>query len=572
VSARTGRLVLGTAAFATAMGLIASAAPPAVTRLWARYWPIPADYWLGKTAWTPPEKPALDGRQLSDLGVAFSGGGTRAATATVGQLRGLQANGWLPRVRYLTAVSGGSWAAVPFTYSSDSLDVLLGAMLPTSKLTRAEAGRLNKGSLGYAIAHSRLLAPGAAEAARIVGRAEVQKREIPPQIAALANRFTGGLSSETFANLLARFFIKPFIPDGTSSRYTWDSSSLTNIKDAESSVTIKDFVRVADHRPFLIVGGTAIYQHPAYDYPRLIPVEYTPLYTGVRQQFGERLGGMYISPFAYDAASADEASSDRVRVTLKSGTRPFTLADVIASSGAAPLLALYRGVPAAQLKRATEFFPAFNHFAIRATDQGFETKPVVAKMLHGDGGFSDNLGLMPLLARQVRNILVFVNASGPFWKNESIESMFWRLDRQEDAGGDRSMNAVFDPERFWEVEAGLKRAVAANGPAVYCSENWRVRRNEIYNIAAYDGLNICWIHNERIDSWIADLPDDTKAMVSTAKGFRNFPWYATFEQNKPHLIRLTPEQVNLLGHFSSWQITDARARSAIEKVMGGALK
>jgi hypothetical protein len=292
----------------------------------------------------------------------------------------------------------------------------------------------------------------------------------------------------------------------------------------------------------------------------------------VRQQFGDRLGGTYISPFAYDAASADEVSDDRVRVTIRKGTRPFTLADVIASSGAAPLLALYRGAAAAQLKRATAFFPAFNHFAIRATASGFETRPIVANMLHGDGGFSDNLGVMPLLARQVHNILVFVNASGPFWKNESIESMFWRLDRQEDAGGDRSMNAVFDPERFWEVEAGLKKAVAANGPAVYCGKNWSVRKNEIYNIAAYDGLNICWIHNERVNAWMSDLPDDTKAMVGASKSFRNFPWYATFEQNKPELIRLSPEQVNLLAQFSSWQITDARARSAIEKAMGAALK
>ena len=67
----------------------------------------------------------------ADLGIAFSGGGTRSASATVGQLRGLEQNGWLSRVRYMTAVSGGSWAAVPYTYSRNaSLVELLGEPRP----------------------------------------------------------------------------------------------------------------------------------------------------------------------------------------------------------------------------------------------------------------------------------------------------------------------------------------------------------------------------------------------------------------------------------------------------------
>lgn len=57
---------------------------------------------------------------------------------------------------------------------------------------------------------------------------------------------------------------------------------------------------------------------------------------------------------------------------------------------------------------------------------------------------------MPMLARGVKNILVFVNGSGPFTENESIESLFWALNKQEDTSGDRSMNAVFDPDKYWK--------------------------------------------------------------------------------------------------------------------------
>ena len=57
-------------------------------------------------------------------------------------------------------------------------------------------------------------------------------------------------------------------------------------------------------RPFLIAGGTIDFEcGPASPTPGLIPVEYTPLYTGVRQRFGT-LGGTYVMPWAYDRAHA----------------------------------------------------------------------------------------------------------------------------------------------------------------------------------------------------------------------------------------------------------------------------
>src|SRR5215468_2178099 len=85
-------------------------------------------YWAVDASGPPafPETATLGAPGPMTVGIAFSGGGTRAATATVGALRGLRQNGWLDRVQYLTAVSGGSWASVPFTYSRLPLEDLLG--------------------------------------------------------------------------------------------------------------------------------------------------------------------------------------------------------------------------------------------------------------------------------------------------------------------------------------------------------------------------------------------------------------------------------------------------------------
>ena len=569
---RALRGLLSVAMVASAGGLLVSAAEPVAVRLLARYWPVPPDVWTGRSTWTPPEKAALDKRRLSDLGVAFSGGGTRSAAATVGQLRGLLANGWLKHVRYLTAVSGGSWTAVPFTYAQTDAALLLGKPLPPEELTLAEVEPLAKEpAMARSIAQSGLFAQGAREAVKIVTRAELAKRKVPPEIESVLNRFIGGQTSETYANLLSKFFISPYIRGGSTLKYTWDKDSLDDIKAVDPSLSVGEFVRAADDRPFLIVGGTMIYQHPAYDYPRLIPVEYTPLYTGVRQQFGDRLGGIYVSPFAYDAAGAEVGDGQTVRVTAKARQRPFTLADVVASSGAAPLLALYRGVPATVLKRATVVFPTFNHFTVRMSPEGAKSQPVVERLLHGDGGFSDNLGVMPLLARQVHNILVFVNGQEPFTENKSIESMFWPLAKYEDVGGDRSMNDVFEPAQYWELKEGLEKAVASGGPAVYCGENWKVRANEIYNVAPYDNLNICWVHNELIPAWVGQLPEETKKLLET-KPFKHFPWFATFEENKPYVIRLSSAQVNLLAHLSAWSVTSDKGRQTIERAMGQVLQ
>ena len=556
-----------------AAGLVGFAAPPPTIQVWARYWSIPPDLWQGKVKWDPPERAALDKQaDLRDLGVAFSGGGTRAATATLGQLRALHENGWLKRVRYVSAVSGSTWSAVPFVYSTATPEILLGKTAAHDELTKAFLETdLPKTGIARAIADSGLWAPGAREAGRVLLRAELAKGEtsrIPARLHSLARRFVVGNNSETYANVLARIFISPFIGNGNARRYTWDADTFNAIKatDGDAPLGVKDFIRTAPNRPFLISGGTMIYQHPAYDYPRLIPVEYTPLYTGVRQQYGETLGGIYVSPYAYSATAVGSVEEDRVRVTLKNEGRPFTLADVIASSGAAPLLALYRGVPTKELTRATAAFPAFNHFSVRTTAGGLKATPPVADLLHGDGGFSDNLGVMPLLARGVRNILVFVNGAEPFTENESIEALFWRLNKQEDTGGDRSMNGVFDPDKYWVVRDGLAAAVSRGEPPIFCDTGWHVRKNELYNIAEYRGLNICWIHNEKVDRWNTTLPPDTQALMK-GRSFRHFPWFSTFEENRPYVIRLHKEQVHLLSQFTSWMLTSAAGRAEIERVM-----
>ena len=50
------------------------------------------------------------------VGVCFSGGGSRALSATMGQLRGLKYLNLLDGVFFISSVSGGTWASATYTY------------------------------------------------------------------------------------------------------------------------------------------------------------------------------------------------------------------------------------------------------------------------------------------------------------------------------------------------------------------------------------------------------------------------------------------------------------------------
>src|SRR6476659_9879624 len=102
-----------------------------------------------------------------NVGVCLSGGGSRALTAGMGQLRALKkliANGQslLAQVKALSTVSGGSWLGVPFIYlppGSSSDAAYLGPWIEDqSTLTPAALAQLPAGNAGVPIS-SPLFAP-----------------------------------------------------------------------------------------------------------------------------------------------------------------------------------------------------------------------------------------------------------------------------------------------------------------------------------------------------------------------------------------------------------------------------
>lgn len=76
---------------------------------------VHTEYWLakpgGRIAFPEQDPDGLvwkDLRTRDNIGICFSGGGARSATATIGQLRALRELGILHRTRYISSVSLGA--------------------------------------------------------------------------------------------------------------------------------------------------------------------------------------------------------------------------------------------------------------------------------------------------------------------------------------------------------------------------------------------------------------------------------------------------------------------------------
>jgi hypothetical protein len=572
----------------------------------AHYWKVDTNDYEKTDVPSFPEQPYVADR--SDFGLAFSGGGTRSASATLGALRGLQKNGWLSRVRYISAVSGGSWAAVPFVYSVLPLDALLGTMEDRS--TKPETFlKTPNGALAVAIAKSSFFATGTLETAAITAtlrRDDIESRSMKARFALeaffqLTNRLRRDPDriNKTYTRLIGKAFIDPLLSPGTTTSdayFSWNGQSLSSI-ERESLAQLEYPSLSHGDRPYLIASGTLVQNTAPADgdadavFPTLAPVEYTPIYVGVRQTFDVKvkgqddkdttvhLGGGYVESWAYDTeevgpaepvepakpgAESAQPPADAVKVPWNGSQkvkidrkRRFSLADVAASSGAAPQLLTITGGPVPDdykgyVRQAAQVFPAFRHLSIARNTLTSDEVP------HADGGAQDNLGVMPLFARQVKNVLVFINTSTKEWRyNDDLRSLFVTVG-PPDSGGDKRDNAVLQAadstkNAYDEVLAAFDQARADQAPIVYCGKNWTVRKNAHYNIRGYGGLNICFFYNAQPAGWAASLPDAVQPDVAKEK---NFPWFETFEQDRPHVIQLKASEINLLANMWAWITTN----------------
>ena len=468
--------------------------------------PLYTEYWLsdpdtGGVATRFPERgpgplavPALG--QKADLGICFSGGGTRSASATLGQLRGLREIGLLDRVRYISAVSGGAWAATPYVFLADGADgrpaaderIFLGDYVPPHALTTNHLLQATRGSLAY-----------------VLSKTDVHLRN--------------------WANVL------------------------TLNGDESFSATLS----------------------------AVLLIEYTPLYVGVRHRYDQVgghariIGGGYVENFAYDTVEPRRAAGETgywCRPRCGFAAR-FTLGDMLASSGAAP--------GELWLLRALLGLPVFEHWSpIPGANDG-----LAVSYKHEDGGNSENLGIMPLLARGVSNLIVFVNAPVPVLPGavearhrcpKDVALLFGSEPDGSPVGPKALDNQVFDRSRLHDLATGLGRCASLGAPLVHC-EAYDVLPNRLYGVAGGYRAKVCWVvlgPQLRGGSpgcqepgpgrvrWLDELPAEVRDPICDCRwSFRHFPHLKTFLNKPSSLIDLTLPESQAMAHFTSWAVVES---------------
>jgi len=400
-----------------------------------------------------PEMADAKIQNRASFGIAFSGGGNRAAPAALGQLRALHDLGWIDRARYLSAISGGSWSMVPYTWLKDGCDagigcdeeLFLGRMSEPQEVALKIPGIDREG-------------PGFERGSMLgaISNAQISKR--------MVRAWSEGRFDESYAQALGEIYLEPFglwrdPASADQSLFTWHSSDRVRIEKIPRFEGT-EIHEVERDRPYLIVGGAALTRRASLTADTKFRSEFTPLYSGVPQAVDVvtkgwdgaertyRLGGGFVESAGFDyvtVTSLEKQGQTWLRLTdPQYGSRTdehrlnFSLSDVIAVSGAAPVETILSSELALLILPwlvPNVGFPEM-HVPVR---QGLSGRHPWFAFLGtlgerewsmGDGGHEDNLGMMPLLARQVEHILAFVNAPQPAHGMDRVEtgSMTTRTD------------------------------------------------------------------------------------------------------------------------------------------------
>ncbi len=499
-----------------------------------------------------PEKRFLHSK--SNIGIAFSGGGNRAASLTTGQLRALNELKLLDNVKYISAVSGGSWASVCYTFLPEDKpdNLLLGTLKRPEDLSLDTLSSISDGELLKSVSNSEIL-----------------------------ERYVKGVinfhNDEIFSRILNDIYLKPL--GLGESRYVGfnkkSTADILNRKPNDKTLKYEDFylVNSKKNRPFLIVNGTLVGGATNTRYLPSMHFEMTPIYSGISHfdiAQESKVGGGYIETFSMDY-NFKKKSNDKYFVKLKRRKlRRFTLSDMMAISGNAPstflysrwylFIAMHLGLPEINL-----WSPYL------AKKQSKSTKVKTKEYAMGDGGNLENLGLIPLLKRKVDKIVVFVNCKTPIRKTnkgkiileDAIDGVFGIKMRYKDA---ISTNILSNTRNERGKLADTLYKLKKEGKPLLYTSKYKVNKRSEYGIfpdeGKWDSVQITWVYNDGFEKQYANgrLSEEVrsyyynKGLDAFNAQFPHLPTILTTRQL--HAIDYEISWSNMLAHFGSWVIMD----------------
>jgi len=520
--------------------------------------------------YTFPEHSLEEVMAKPNIGLCFSGGGTRAMTAAMGQLRALDYLGVMPSIRYISCVSGGSWASTIYTYyrqGAQSDGELLGPVTRAQDITEQHLQTgLQPSQLAYGATKSlvKIVAGWQFTPTFRYSSHDVWNYAIGQAYLEDYGLFDSDIASRKPDNL-------PY--------FSYDDETVQDIKHANPDLADVDFLTVRPNRPYLIVNSCVLLPQDDPNQSDLISFEYTPLAVGrpyLTNFMGTPYGGGFIEPFAYRGgipvspptpsppAPTLKSLGNAGWVEMSKAVRHYSLTETTGTSSSAFAKEI---ISQADVSR---FTPEDFYWAVNGGGP-YSGEPT----LFGDGGILENNGLIPLIQRGVKLAIVFANSEAkldPHYLPTAdphaeindpnghfdvyIPSLFGYSNPNWD--WNYPNNQVFPTSELAMVLSALKHRLVRNEPLIVTCEH-TVLANSSWGVKARtEKIWVTWCYLDRCVQWESQLGSETVRQQIIAGNrteptgpYANFPNYKTMFQNGlPDLVQLTPAQVTLLADFA----------------------
>ena len=493
-------------------------------------------------------------------GVCFSGGGSRALSAAMGQLRGLTYLGLIEKTQFISGVSGGAWASTLYSFLPESIsddDFLGGVCLDPADLTwDADSSVSPACQLDTLTPNSLGAIPGGMSITSLLEDAVKMYDDGVPE-------------SEIWVRLVGKYIFQPFglySGFGTSKYFTWNKAWFDGlIAGNNPGLSLSDFLTYPGDRfrPSLFIYGSMIPHEKQADY-ELLPVMFSPFFCGVLSDFpgagknGADIGGGGIDPFGLNSTDHTSAGSNLQSVSVPA--QRFSLADMAGISSS-----FFAEIIASRYSDFDSLIPEYPYWPVLNAD----SNPAITYGF-ADGGNLDNSGVASMARNPVKNIISFLNTSVPLSYDHELDVVI--VDDQvpplfgyqpytphhgyvsyldpllKPEYATYKDNHVFDSSRFDEYCITLWNAFVAGGTAMCFQQAVDKVPNAKYGVVN-GKVNLLWVYNNPVKTWYDSLSDTVKAgMFIEPFLYGTFPNYSTAD------IGLVARQVNLLAHLSCWNV------------------
>lgn len=504
------------------------------------------------------------------VAVCFSGGGTRAASCSMGALRALRELGLLEKVHALSTVSGGGWAGALYEYAPYSDDELLGPFVPD-----AEIGKLTWSS-GPAPFNQSLLGPHAIGTfcTRLGWDALVQGT------INLWLVYGSTLSPHAYwPRLIGQYVLEPYgLGDHRDSKgaptryYTADPSWFeVAVKKFNPALAPGSFYFGKPNRPFWAASST--FNAPGED-PVPYPFWLTQLDAGIYPPFprqgigGADLGGGSIDPFTFGSARPTRFGEGLF--TVATPKAQFALSDAAGTSSAAFGVELFARLPDWLEEIIGDLTPEYAYWPAMSPSQPAQTYQL------SDGAGLDNSALCGLLGWSgATSILSFIHTDVPIvidanlpvtdidgvQMDSSIPPLFgwvWDSDLRgyravSPADGTAQFLQVFPSGSFGDLIRGLRSSIGGGGAAVSKITTETVA-NSHFGVAGGRSVEVLFFFNHRAPRFWNQLDWEIHWGLELDYPLVTFPYFDTVRD-----LNLNPRAVNLLANLTSWSVTTNRA-------------